>query len=174
VIFKDRQDAGERLADLVVKKVQGIGLVLGIPRGGVVVAKIVADKLNWPLDILAAKKIGAPGNPELAVGAKVKPPAPQLVKKLRQVKQVILVDDGIATGYTMEAGIKYLQGQSLKVIVAVPVAAQDSAERLKKIADQWFCVYEADNLMAIGQFYEEFSQVSDEEVAELLNKLLEE
>ena len=85
MIFKDRQDAGERLADLVVKKVQGIGLVLGIPRGGVVVAKIVADKLNWPLDILAAKKIGAPGNPELAVGAKVKPPAPQLVKFVERI-----------------------------------------------------------------------------------------
>ena len=73
MMFENRLDAGEKLAELVVKKVKGSGLVLGIPRGGVVVAKMVAEKLGWPLDVLPAKKIGAPGNPELAIGARVGP-----------------------------------------------------------------------------------------------------
>lgn len=160
MIFADRQDAGEKLAESVIKKVQGKGLVLGIPRGGVVVAKIVADKLGWPLDIIRAKKVSAPGNPELAVGAEVKPPFPQL----KGVKQVVLVDDGVATGYTLEAAIKHLQGSSLKVIVAVPVAAKDSAGRLKQLADGWICLFEPDDLMAVGQYYREFGQVTDYEV----------
>lgn len=168
MIFLNRIDAGEKLAVQVAKAVKGKGMVLGIPRGGVVVAKIVADKLGWPLDVLPAKKIGAPGNPELAIGARVQPLPPQLVAKLRQVKQVILVDDGIATGCTIEAGIKYLQGLSLQVIAAVPVAAKDSAERLKTLVNGWICLHEADDLYAVGQFYKEFGQVSDEEVVKLL------
>ena len=164
MIFVDRVDAGQKLAEIVAKKIQGTGLVLGIPRGGVVPAKIVADKLGWPLDILAAKKVGAPGNPELAVGAKVKPSALKV-----SGLNIILVDDGIATGYTMEAAINWLRAHRAKqVIVAVPVCARDTAERLKPLVDQWFCVYEAPDLMAIGQFYEEFEQVSDEEVLQLL------
>jgi len=164
MIFVNRVDAGQKLGEIVVKKVQGTGLVLGIPRGGVVVAKIVADKLAWPLDVLAAKKVGAPGNPELAVGAKVKPTSLRV-----SGLSVILVDDGIATGQTMAAAINWLRGHGAKqVIVAVPVCARDTAERLKPLLDQWFCVYEAPDLMAIGQFYEEFEQVSDEEVLQLL------
>lgn len=154
MIFADRVDAGRKLAEIVVKKVRGNGLVLGIPRGGVVVAKIVADKLGWPLNVLAAKKIGAPGNPELAVGAKVKPTSLKVTGL-----NIILVDDGIATGYTMAAAISWSRGQGAKQVnVAVPVCAQDTAERLKPLVDQWFCVYEADNLMAIGQFYQNFEQ----------------
>lgn len=154
MIFENRLDAGNKLADLVIKKVCGKGLVLGIPRGGVVVAKIVAEKLGWPLDVLAAKKIGASGNPELAVGARVKP-------TLLQVKglNVILVDDGVATGLTIEAGINWLrQKQAKKIIVAVPVAAKNSAERLKTLVDEWICLHEADDLYAVGQFYQEFGQ----------------
>lgn len=154
MIFENRLDAGNKLADLVIKKVCGKGLVLGIPRGGVVVAKIVAEKLGWPLDVLAAKKIGASGNPELAVGARVKP-------TLLQVKglNVILADDGVATGLTIEAGINWLrQKQAKKIIVAVPVAAKNSAERLKTLVDEWICLHEADDLYAVGQFYQEFGQ----------------
>lgn len=158
MIFADRQDAGEKLADLVAKKVHGNGLVLGIPRGGVVVAKAVAARLNWPLAAIHAKKIGAPGNPELAVGAKVWPPPPQV----KGFKQLILVDDGVATGYTLEAAINYLKKSSpkAKLAAAVPVAAKDSAERLKKLVDQWICLYEPEELMAVGQFYREFEPVS--------------
>ena len=164
MIFADRRDAGRQLADLVAQKIQGTGLVLGIPRGGVVPAKIVADKLGWPLNVLAAKKIGAPGNPELAVGAKVKPTSLRV-----SGLSVILVDDGIATGQTMAAAINWLRGHGAKqVIVAVPVCAQDTAGRLKPLVDRWICLHEAADMMAIGQFYEEFGQVSDEEVLQLL------
>lgn len=156
MIFADRLDAGQKLAEVVVKKVQGKGIVLGIPRGGVVVAKIVADRLGWPLQTLRAKKTGAGGNPELAVGAKVRPPLPDL----SGVNQVVIVDDGVATGYTLEAGINYLQGLALKVIAAVPVAAKDSAERLKRLADEWICLYEPEDLQAVGQYYREFGQVT--------------
>lgn len=154
-MFLNRQDAGKQLADLVVKEVQGDGLVLGIPRGGVVVAKIVAEKLGWPLDILPAKKIGALGNPELAISARVGPTS----LKLRGVKTVVLIDDGVATGLTIEAGINWLRrNRAKKIIAAVPVAAKDSAERLKTLVDEWICLHEADDLYAVGQFYREFGQ----------------
>ncbi len=142
----------------------GQGIVLGIPRGGVVVAKIVAEKLGWPLDVLPAKKIGAPGNPELAIGARVKP----TLLKVKGLK-VILVDDGVATGLTMEAGINWLRRKGAwKIIAAVPVAAKDSSERLKTLVDGWICLHEADDLYAVGQFYKEFGQVSDEVVHHIL------
>lgn len=169
MIFADRGDAGQKLAEVVVKKVQGKGIVLGIPRGGVVVAKIVAEKLGWPLQVIRAKKIGASGNPELAVGAKVRPPLPDL----GGVNQAVVVDDGVATGYTMAAAINCLRGESsqVKVIVVLPVAAKDSAERLKKICDDWICLSEPADLQAVGQYYREFGQVSDEEVVKLLHEV---
>ena len=154
MIFQNRIEAGEKLAAAVVKVVKGKGIVLGIPRGGVVVAKIVAEKLGWPLDVLPAKKISAPGNPELAIGARVKP-TPLQIKGLN----VILADDGVATGWTIEAGINWLKRKrAKKIIVAVPVAAKDSAARLKTLADEWICLHEADDLYAVGQFYKEFGQ----------------
>ncbi len=166
MIFEDRNDAGRQLADLVVKNVSGKGLVLGIPRGGVVIAKEVADKLGWPLDLIRAKKITSPENPELAVGAAIRPPLP----KFKNIKQAVLVDDGVATGQTLEAAVKYLKGLEIKVIAAVPVAAKDSARRLKPMVDGWVCLFTPDNLEAIGQYYHEFGQVSDEEVLKLLHE----
>ena len=178
MIFQDREEAGKKLAVKVKGFVSGSarlparqGLVLGIPRGGVVTAKVVAEKLGWPLDVLRAKKIGAPGNPELAIGAKVRSPYP----KLSGVKQVVLVDDGVATGHTVEAGVKWLKANGVeKVIVAVPVAAKDSAKKLKKLAPhargkpEWVCLLEPENFYAVGQFYRHFPQVTDEEVREIL------
>ena len=175
MIFQNRVEAGEKLAIQVAKAVKGKarlpalersdggqGIVLGIPRGGVVVAKMVAEKLGWPLDVLPAKKIGAPGNPELAIGARVGPTSlnlPAGKAGLRGVKTVVLIDDGVATGLTVEAGINWLRRNGAgKIIVAVPVAAKDSAERLKTLADEWICLHEADDLYAVGQFYKEFGQ----------------
>ncbi|MDZ4229014.1 MAG: phosphoribosyltransferase family protein [Patescibacteria group bacterium] len=164
MIFADRQDAGQQLAALAANKIHSKGLVLGIPRGGVVVAKVVADKLKWPLRVLAAKKISDPGNPELALGAKVKPTSLEV-----SGLNIVLVDDGIATGYTVEAAVKWLRShQAKKITVAVPVCAVDTARRLKPLVDQWLCLHEADNLYAVGQFYRQFSQVADEEVLQLL------
>jgi len=205
--FKDRVEAGEKLADKLEEAVKGKGVVLGIPRGGVVIAKIVAKRLGWLLDVIVTKKIGYPGHEELAMGAIAEDGEPvwderlrqqvgmskeeeeKLVNQVRQEKvkkyvekfrkgkdlvvkgkTVIIVDDGIATGRTVEAGIKWLRDKGVgKIVVGMPVCARDSAKRLKKLADEWVCLDTPRNFMAVGQFYEEFSQVDDEEVKQLLS-----
>lgn len=203
--FKTRVEAGEQLAKFLAELKLKQGAVLGVPRGGVVVAKVVAEKLGWPMEVIVTKKLGYPNNPELAVGAVAEEGEPvwderlkgridrqylkeeeervrekikgyvkkfrdgvPLGQRLRGIKTAVLIDDGMATGMTMEAGIKYLQGLSLKVVVAVPVCAKETAERLKPLVDQWLCLLEPDNLYAVGQFYEDFPQVADEEVIKLL------
>lgn len=203
--FKTRVEAGEQLAYVLAELKLKRGVVLGIPRGGVVVAKVVAEKLGWPMGVIVTKKLGYPNNPELAVGAVAEEGEPvwderfkgridrqylkeeeervrekikgyvkkfrngiPLCQRLRGIKTVVLIDDGIATGMTMEAAIKYLQGLSLKVVVAVPVAAKDTEERLKPRVDKWVSLYTTDDFWAVGQFYEDFPQVADEEVIKLL------
>ena len=203
MVFKNRVEAGEKLADKLEGKFKDEGLVLGIPRGGVVAGRVLADKLNWNLDVLITKKIGFPGQSELAMGAvaedgkavwdeqlagragneekKIELSRAQKKvtryieefrdgKKLRvKDKTVIIVDDGIATGKTMEAGIKWLRGKGVgKIVAAVPVCAKDTAKKLKRLVDEWVCLDEPRSFMAVGQFYREFSQVDDEEVKELL------
>ncbi len=202
-MFKDRRAAGLKLASRL--EVGEKGLVLGIPRGGVVLGKVIAEKLGWSLDVLVCKKIGFPGHEELAMGAmaetgksvwdkrfskqigmkekdKQEKEAREKVKRyikefrggtplrtrLRGAGTVIIVDDGIATGQTLEAGIKYLQGQALKMIVAVPVCAKRTADRLRQQVDEWVCLMEPESFYAVGQFYKNFEQVSDEEVKRLL------
>jgi len=177
--------------------------VLGVPRGGVVAGKVLADKLNWNLDVLITKKIGFPGQSELAMGAvaedggavwdeqlvggvgdkekkielgKAQKKVAKYIEEFRGGKElkikdktVIIVDDGIATGKTVEAGIKWLREKGVgKIVVAVPVCAKDTAKKLKKLVDEWVCLDEPRNFMAVGQFYREFSQVDDEEVKGLL------
>lgn len=198
-MFKDRVEAARKLADKL--RVEGEVLVLGIPRGGVVLSKVIAGRYGWPMDVLITKKISFPGQPELAMGAiaedgkpvwhkqlsgrvsrkernKQEKGAREKVKRyikefrretplrtrLRGVKTVIIVDDGIATGQTIEAGIKYLRGESLQVIVAVPVCAKETATRLKKLVDDWICLEEPEFFRAVGQYYSNFSEVSDKQV----------
>jgi len=207
MIFTDRIEAGEKLAEEVVKVVDGNdkGVVLGIPRGGVVIAKIIAERLGWKLGVIISKKIGFPGNEELAMGAVAEDGEPiwdeDLIKgygvkekdRLRELekakekirkyverfrggkeleiknKAVIIVDDGIATGRTVEAGIKYLRELKVKkIIVGVSVCAKDTEKRLRKIADEFICLHSAGNFMAVGQFYRDFPQVDDEEARQLL------
>lgn len=202
-MFKDRVAAGRKLAASL--RVEGRGLVLGVPRGGVVLAKVIADKFSWPMDVLITKKIGFPGQPELAMGAvvedgesvwdeglsgqvskeerdrqekKARDKVKKYIKEFRdgrkldvKGKTVVIVDDGIATGKTIEAGIKYLQGESLQVerlVVAVPVCAKDTVERLRGLVDEWVCLEEPGSFYAVGQFYRDFPQVSSEEVKKLL------
>jgi putative phosphoribosyl transferase len=205
--FKDRVEAGEKLADKLAEVVKGKGVVLGIPRGGVVTAKVVAKRLGWPLNVIVTKKIGYPGHEELAMGAIAEDGEPvwderlrqqvgmskeeeeKLVNQVRQEKvkkyvekfrkgkdlvvkgkTVIMVDDGIATGRTVEAGIKWLRGKGVgKIVVGMPVCARDSAKRLKKLVDEWVCLDTPWNFMAVGQFYEEFTQIDDEEVKSILD-----
>ncbi len=191
-IFKDRKSAGKLLANRL--KNTKADLVLGIPRGGVIVAKEVATELNLPLDVIVTRKIGAPGQEELALGA-VDPDGEVIwdrdskfeindeineirrrEKLYRQDKKplnvknntVVLVDDGMATGATTLSAIKYLKRHGAKVILAVPVASQEALEKVKNEADKTVVLEIPGNFAAVGQFYHEFLPVSDEEVIQYL------
>jgi len=195
---------------LLAEKLKGFRtgktVILGLTRGGVMAAHEVARALKVPWDALVVKKIGAPGNEELAIGAvgpdKVVVWDEGLYQRLgvdeenkkrlltlksqereekekffRQGKKaldlkgktVILVDDGIATGATTEAGIVWIKSQNpQKVILAVPVAPPDAVEKLKPLVDDLICLQVEPDFWAVGQFYDEFSQVSDEEVIKFL------
>lgn len=205
-MFQNRQEAG-RLLSQRLKYLKGERvIVLAIPRGGVVVGYEVAESLGCLLDIIVVKKIGAPGNEELAIGAvgpenivvwdeslcrrvgvggKIKEEKWQIKSKEREEKErllrgkqplpelsgktVILVDDGVATGATTEAAIRFVQGQNpQKIILAVPVAPPDSVEKLKPQVDELICLEVEPDFWAVGQFYQEFPQVEDEEVIKIL------
>lgn len=207
MLFDDRIDAGRQLADLMSTYDHADDtVVLGLPRGGVVVAYQVAKALHLPLDIICPRKIGAPSNPEFAIGAVTETGRPILhqeivdaldidqeyleeairaetelskkrVKAYRQNrpprmlkgKTVILVDDGLATGATMEAAIHSVKGDHAKqIVIAVPVAPRDTLARLKPMVDECFCVATPPHFSAIGQFYVHFGQTEDAEVIRLL------
>ncbi len=206
-MFEDRIEGGHLLAQklLAYKKRKGV-IVCGIPRGGVVTAKVLSDELHLPLDIVVTRKIGAPNQEELAIGAiapegslildsqligeigieesyikkkteeKSQEVADRLIKfrgkKAFKVKgkEVLLVDDGIATGATIEAAIKYLRSKNVKkIILASPVAPKDSIFKLRKLVDKLVVLKTPFDFHAVGQFYRYFPQVSDEEVIQLLH-----
>ncbi len=209
MIFKDRTDAGQKLA-VALKQYKNAAdtLILALPRGGVVVGFEVAKTLNLPLDIVVPRKIGAPGNPEFAIGAitetgegifdettiatygisqeyldatiqKEKIEAERRLKLYRGTrppldlknKTVLIVDDGLATGLTMRAAIKTVkQYGANKIVVAVPVTPPDTAELIKKEVDELIYLDAPILFGAVGAFYEEFAQTTDEEVVELLQK----
>jgi putative phosphoribosyl transferase len=207
--FHDRFDAGRRLAaQLTAYANRTDVLILALPRGGVPVAFEIARQLHLPLDVWVVRKLGAPGIPELAIGA-IASGGIQLIsatttgrlnisahtveeiahrerlelerreKAYRgdhpltdvQGKCVILVDDGLATGSTMRAAIAALrQRQPAAIVVAVPVAAPSVCEQLAQQANQVVCLWTPIDLDSVGQWYEDFSQTSDAEVCELLNR----
>jgi len=201
-MFRDRTDAGNQLATLLAHYAGAPGaIVLGIPRGGVVVAAAVAHALKLPLDVVAAAKIGVPGNPEYAMGAVapdgevvVNPSAgftPEYVRdhagaareKVAHVmaslrgsrpevvfanRTVIVVDDGLATGLTALAAVRFLKRQGATVVLAVPVSAVQSAELLRPEVDRFVAVEESPYFSAVGQFYDRFGQTDDSEVRHLL------
>jgi putative phosphoribosyl transferase len=211
-IFKHREDAAERLADklkLLVEKSANELIVLAIPRGGVVTGDVVASCLGAKLDIVVSRKIGAPYNSELAIGAVMHDgsffPNEDVIKMLNisqgyvneqisiqkkeierrlmifrgskqyhlQDKTIILIDDGIATGATMFAAIQWLRNQKPKrLIVAVPVAPKDTFDKLKEDekVDDVVVLQSPIAFPAVGAFYEDFSQVKDEEVMQIMNK----
>jgi putative phosphoribosyl transferase len=206
--YLDRHEAGRVLAEhLKHWKGQPDLLVLGIPRGGVVVAAEVAEALGAPLDILPARKIGAPGNPEFALGAVAEDMVyiderlieslgisrsyvegealrQQALSRLQgqrlrgglpplpiEGRTVILVDDGVATGATVQAALLALQTKApRRRILAVPVAPPAAVERLRAAADEVVCPLMPEEFWAVGQFYEDFRQVSDEEVIRLIQR----
>ncbi len=206
-MFFDRRDAGKQLAEHLLPLAKGEVVVLAIPRGGVVVADEVASCLEAALDLVIPRKIGAPGNPELAIGAVVGEKViineelkralgvsdeyikKEVEKELNEIarrrekylgerrpldlknKTVVIVDDGLATGYTAKAAIASVkQDNPQKVILAVPVAPTDTYERLKEEVDEIVCLNVSEMFFAVGQFYSDFSQISDEEVIDILKK----
>ena len=209
MMFLDRRDAGRMLA----KQLSALAgrddlLVLGLPRGGVPVAFEVATALRAPLDIFVVRKLGVPGQEELAMGALAsgglrvlnqdvvrtlgispetvdavaRRESEELTRRERLYrgdrpapepagKTVILIDDGLATGSTMRAAAAALRQRGpARVIVAVPVAARQTCEQLRREVDELVCAATPSPFLAVGQWYAEFGQTSDEEVRELLRR----
>lgn len=207
MVFKNREDAGWQLARELAKYTgrQDV-IVLGVPRGGVEVAFPIAQALGVTLDVFLSRKLGVPGEEELAFGAVAadgtqylndriiamlgitaqerEEIAAKALKALRDReaeyragrgsldvagKVAILVDDGIATGASMEAAVRMLKKmQPERIVVAVPVGALEACARLRKEADEVVCLVEERDFSAVGQFYRDFSPVSNGEALELL------
>lgn len=207
MIFRDRMDAAIKLAHALAHyKNKPNTVVLGLPRGGVVLAAEIARQLNIPLDVICPRKIGAPYHKEYAIGAitetgefitnnatieelgisgvylenEIEAERKQAQRRLVLFRQgkpardledkcVILVDDGLATGLTMKAAIMGVrQAGAEKIIVAVPVAPAETVQRLQELVDEVYCLSTPMLFQAIGQFYQDFSQVEDDEVVELM------
>jgi predicted phosphoribosyltransferase len=207
-MFFDREDAGRKLA----RTLEGLpadALILGIPRGGVVVARAVADAVHRPLDVLVVRKLGAPHNPELAIGAigpngvisldedvlralQGVPPdyiereaSAQMAEIERRMRlyrgdepypevrdrYCVVVDDGIATGSTARAALRWLHGaQARPVALAVPVAPERTVRELEKEADRVVVLHAPPTFVAVGQWYVRFDQVEDDEVVAALKR----
>jgi putative phosphoribosyl transferase len=206
--FNDRVDAGKRLASELADFKGKDALVLAIPRGGVVVGYEIAKALSLQLDVIIPRKIGAPDNPELAIGAVTEDGTTildrsliayigvplyyieeesgrqrqEIQRRLKVYRQnepypnlkgrnIIIVDDGIATGSTMKAALASVKNRGAKsVTIAIPVGPPSTIGELEKVADRVVCPYTPEYFQAIGQFYSDFSQTTDEEVIELLKK----
>jgi predicted phosphoribosyltransferase len=208
-MFRDRSDAGRRLAERLTHYAnQPDVLVLALPRGGVPVAFEVAQALHAPLDVFLVRKLGVPGQPELAMGAlasggvriinesvvralDISPEEidavtaqerRELERRLREYRDdrppinvrgrtIILIDDGLATGSTMRAAVAALRRQGpARIIVAVPVAAPSTCEDFETIADEMICAETPEPFYAVGMWYRDFSQTSDAEVHDLLDR----
>ena len=204
--FRDRKDAGEQLAAVLKQKGYVDAVVLGIPRGGLPVATEVARAVGGILAVVVARKLGAPGNPELAIGATTASGITYInegvaravgasqayidAEKLRQVleaqrreelfdghrrpglkdRTVIVVDDGVATGATAIAAIRATKAEGAKrVVIAVPVGPPEMIDLLGKEADEVVCLESDPGFWAVGQYYDNFDQVSDQDVRALLN-----
>jgi predicted phosphoribosyltransferase len=211
MIFKDRCDAGKQLAaQLAFLKNQSNVLVLGIPRGGVVVAAEVACALHVPLDVFLAHKLGAPFNPELAIGAitstgeillddllvrelhidesdivrEAEHQRKEIERRMKayrqerppldvQNKTIVLIDDGVATGSTVLASLRALRKQHpAKLILAIPVGPAETIHRLARECDHLVVLDTPEPFWAVGRFYLQFGQTSDEEVITLLEESL--
>jgi putative phosphoribosyl transferase len=207
VIFVDRDEAGRQLAEALSHLKGEDVVVLGIPRGGVVVAAEVARAHGWPLDTVIPRKVRAPGNPELGLGA-IAPGVRVLDERMMEMlgvsesylereiaeeereierrseayrrgrpavdvkdKIAVVVDDGIATGGTATAAVRWAKAEGArKVILAVPVAPAEGVRSLSREADEVVSLETPEPFYAVGQWYQEFPQTSDEEVVRILDE----
>ncbi len=207
--FRDRIEAGQRLAQRLTNYANRPDvLVLALPRGGVPVGYEVARTLNAPLDVLVVRKLGVPGQEELAMGAVASGGVRVLNRRVVETlgisdevidavaareqrelerrerayrddrpaldvsgRTVILVDDGIATGSTMQAAVEALRQMGVGcLVVATPAAAGSTARKLRKDVDAWVGVMTPEDFSSVGQWYEDFSQTTDGEVRDLLRR----
>jgi erythromycin esterase-like protein/predicted phosphoribosyltransferase len=205
--FLNREDAGRQLAAHLTRYANRSDvIVLGLPRGGVPVAREVAERLHAPLDVFLVRKLGVPGHPELAMGAIAEGGVevlsddlihelgiPQSLVQQVAVRErmeldrrdalyrggrtlppvrghvVILIDDGLATGSTMQAAVTALRRlEPARIVIAVPVGAPDTCARMKHFADEVVCVTMPEPFQAVGLWYEQFAQTTDGEVKRLL------
>ncbi len=208
-VFKNRTEAGKELA-IALSKYRELDdiVVLGLVRGGVVIGCEIAVELSLPFDVIVARKLGAPFNPELGIGAiagdvsyynqaliddlevskdylkqetKDKQEEAEKRSSLYRGKfppvnlkgqTVIIADDGIATGVTMHAAIRYIRKQKpAKIILAVPVGVPQTIRKLEKEVEEVICLHLPISMMAVGQFYVDFGQVTDQEVIALMQKV---
>jgi predicted phosphoribosyltransferase len=209
-MFEDRSDAGRQLAErLAALKLQD-PVVYALPRGGVPVAVEVARRLQAPLDLVLVRKIGAPGYPEVAMGAVVDGEDAQTIinedvfaatgsdvaglerarrSELAEIERrrarylgdrprvsprgrvAIIVDDGLATGATAKAALAAVKRQgAARTVLAVPVAPADSVQEMRLLADDYVVLHTPAQFWAIGPFYDDFHQLSDEETVGLLSE----
>jgi putative phosphoribosyl transferase len=215
VLFRNRTDAAKQLAERLywlkneIQENKSSVVIVAVPRGGVVIGNIIASQLGAKLDLVVSRKIGAPFNPELAIGA-VMPDGSyflndvaemmnvsqdyiesQIEKEVKEIdrrliefrgdreyyneledKIVVLVDDGIATGATILASAKWIKDKHncKQLIIAVPLAPGEILEDLKRVADKVIVLHTPEPFGAVGRFYHDFNQVSDDEVKEMMKK----
>ena len=215
VLFRDRTDAAKQLAERLywlkneIQENKSPVVIVAVPRGGVVIGNIIASQLGAKLDLVVSRKIGAPFNPELAIGA-VMPDGSyflndvaemmnvsqdyiesQIEKEVKEIdrrliefrgdreyynkledKIVVLVDDGIATGATILASAKWIKDKHncKQLIIAVPLAPGEILEDLKRVADKVIVLHTPEPFGAVGRFYHDFNQVSDDKVKEMMKK----
>ena len=207
--FRDRAHAGSLLARAVIPRIheRANAVVLALPRGGVPVASPVATLLRAPLDLFLVRKLGLPGEEEVAIGAiasggirvlndrviaecGIDEATIELITRREQQeierrglayrgdrppidlvdRTIVLVDDGLATGATMRAAVTALRSQKpAAIIVAVPVGSREACEALGHAADDLICLETPEPFIAVGNWYEDFSQTSDEEVRRVLH-----
>jgi predicted phosphoribosyltransferase len=206
-LFADRREAGERLAQALGSLRGQPVVVLAIPRGGVEVAAVVAAALDAPLDVVIPRKIGAPGNPELGLGAvaegvevldqhlidllgvsddylrtEIGAQEEEIARRSAAYRSdrppvdledriAVVVDDGVATGGTAAAALRWARSRGAsKVILAVPVAPSEGVRRLSEEADEVLALATPTPFYAVGQWYDEFPQISDQEVVDMLTR----
>ena len=210
--YRNRHDAGERLAAAIDAAGAITGdarpLVLGIPRGGIPVAAVIADRIGADLDVLVAHKLGAPGNPEYAIGAVAEDgtvivdssvverigidPAYVEAERRRQQtgverkstvlrggrepmplagRECVVVDDGVATGATLEVSLKLaVRSGAARVVAAIPVGPSETIGRLAGVVDAVVCPLQPSPFFAVGAWYDDFGQVREETVVEVLGR----